>query len=498
MLASLTIGDMFPFVTLSIGIFVVIGGIVFLRVNAFLALLAAAVSVVILSPGAWADKITRVTESFGSTAAGVGVVIALAAIIGKAMTESGAADRIVQFFLAVLGEDRAASAFLASGFVLAIPVFFDTVFYLLVPLARGMYRRTGKNYLKYLLAIACSASAHALVPPTPGPLLVAAEFGVDLGTMIFVGILVALPAALVGLVFAVWADRRWPDLKPLEEPAAQTTATATTTTGDWPVKTLPGIWVSVAPIIVPVVLITSNSFLASFWQESADSSVWQRQILDFMQFVGNANFALLLSAAIALGTMWFFCRPSKESFSASIESALMSGGVIVLITCAGGAFGGALKGSGVREAIELAAGDSAASGIGLLLLSFLVASLIKFAQGSSTAAMIVTSGMISAMITPDDPLGAPMSIGFNPVYLATAIGAGSLVGSWMNDSGFWIYAKMGGVSESLSLKTWSLLLATMGVVAMIMTLVLAVGMPMEALPSPAEVVSFQPITGINQ
>src|SRR5688572_32058166 len=193
----------------------VIGLIVGLRLNAFLALLIAAILVSLLAPGELSEKISRVAVAFGRTAGSIGIVIALAAIIGKAMMDSGAADRIVNAFLSVLGEKRGGAALGATGFVLSIPVFFDTVFYLLVPLARSMYARTARHYLKYLMAIAGGAAAtHTLVPPTPGPLAIAGTLGVELGTMVLVGLVVAVPAASAGLLFAGWVDRRMPVLSP--------------------------------------------------------------------------------------------------------------------------------------------------------------------------------------------------------------------------------------------------------------------------------------------
>src|SRR5919109_3282749 len=190
---------MHPILILLAGMAAILGGIIVLRLNAFLALLGAAILVSLLAPGEPAVKIARVAEAFGRTAGSIGIVIALAAIVGTAMMESGAADRIVHAFVALLGEKRGGAALAASGYVLSIPVFFDTVFYLLVPLARSMYRRTGRSYVKYIMAICAGAGAtHTLVPPTPGPLVVSAALGVDLGTMVLVGIVVALPAAAVG------------------------------------------------------------------------------------------------------------------------------------------------------------------------------------------------------------------------------------------------------------------------------------------------------------
>src|ERR1041385_7484287 len=182
---------MHPLLILLVGMATILGVILGLRVDSFLALIAPAIVVSLLAPGEPAAKIARVAEGFGRTAGTIGVVIALAAITGKAMMDSGAADRIVRAFIALLGEKRSATALCATGYVLSIPVFFDTVFYLLLPLARSGYTRTNRYYLKYLLAIAAGAGAtHTLVPPTPGPLAIAGTLGADLGTNGMGGIVV--------------------------------------------------------------------------------------------------------------------------------------------------------------------------------------------------------------------------------------------------------------------------------------------------------------------
>jgi GntP family gluconate:H+ symporter len=201
--------DLHPLVILAIGIVTVVSMITLLRMNAFIALITSAMVVSLLGPGDPAEKIGRVAKEFGHTAGSIGIVIALAVVIGKCMMDSGAADRIVRGFLSLLGEKRSSTALMASGFVLSIPAFFDTVFYLLIPLARSMYRRTHKHYLKYAMAIvAGGVITHSLVPPTPGPLIMAENLGIDIGLMIIVGAVVALPCAIVGLFFAGWIDRR--------------------------------------------------------------------------------------------------------------------------------------------------------------------------------------------------------------------------------------------------------------------------------------------------
>jgi GntP family gluconate:H+ symporter len=188
--------------------------------------------------------------------------------------------------------------------------------------------------------------------------------------------------------------------------------------------------------------------------------------------LGNPNLALLLSAAIALLLLLTRRRSLAVPVGQVVEGALMSAGVIILITAGGGAFGAMLRAAGLGDAIkglaETAGGGSPTllAGLPLLLLAFLVSAVIKFAQGSSTTAMIVTSGMLVAMV---DPAG----LAFSAVYLALAIGCGSLVGSWMNDSGFWIFAKMGGLSELQTLRSWTPVLAVVGSVGFATTVILA-------------------------
>jgi len=486
----------YPFVVLAVGLAVVLGGIVLARINAFLALVGAALVVSFMAAaggGAAADPVARVVDAFGATAGAIGITIALAAIIGDAMMRSGAADRIVRMFLDLLGEKRAGTALMGSGYVLSVPVFFDTTFYLLVPLARSLYRRTRRHYLLYLSAIAAGGVAtHALVPPTPGPLFMASMLDVNLGVMIGVGVLVALPASIAGLLLGAWLDRRGP-LEPQGEPAASQAAASEA-------PKPPSLFVSLLPILLPIALITFDSAVKAIAQQdlfaaSAESrqlrgGELERALVErgdehggasgvyrYSRVLGNPNFALLLSAVIALATLYTRRRSLPVPISQVVEGSLMSAGVIILITAGGGAFGAMLRAAGLGDAIkglaEAAGGGSPSllTGLPLLLLAFLVSSVLKFAQGSSTTAMIVTSGMLVAMVD-------PASLAFHPVYLALAIGAGSLVGSWMNDSGFWIFAKMGGLSELQTLRSWTPVLVVVGSVGFAVTVVLAWLLPL--------------------
>lgn len=627
----------YPLIVLTVGIVTVLGLIVGFKVNAFIALITAAIVVSLMAPGSVASKIGRVATDFGASAGGIGIVIGMAAVIGKCMLDSGAADRIVRFFLGVFGEKRSPVALLGSGFVLAVPVFFDTVFYLLVPLARSLHRKTGKNYLLYILAIgAGGALTHTLVPPTPGPLLMAENLGVEVGWMILAGLAVAAPTAVVGLLVASLMQRimqtpmRTVGSEPEPEPLKD--------------SELPPLWLALAPVVLPVIMISANTVMTyvadaehaarirvsdiqnfeaftaklrdastadepspgklvvehlqatavssaadddraalalainnlragemteddrkliesfrtkapkegdeeesaelseqtvavnsldvifnesapiespkealvaglnrillnkQFFDEQAFVGVliekdvrkklvgslvrtkpvdverlnrrlfeaafpkhiqkhqWNttlRSIANYTALFGNANLALLISTIIAMIMLVKQRGLSREELAKAVETALMSGGVIILITAGGGAFGAMLTHAKVGGAIESLfsnAGDWATSGMAFLVLGFLIALILKVAQGSSTVAMIVGSAMVAAIIE-----GQPLP--YNAMYLATAIGAGSLVGSWMNDSGFWIFAKMGGLTEGEALKSWTILLSILGLVS---------------------------------
>jgi len=457
-----------PLVILVIGILTIVIMITVLKMNAFIALITSAVIVSLLAPGDLSEKISRVATEFGKTAAGIGIVIALAVVIGRCMMDSGAADRIVRGFLSLLGEKRSSTALMASGFVLSVPVFFDTVFYLLVPLARSMHRRTKKHYLKYAMAIAAGGVVtHSLVPPTPGPLIMADNLGIDIGVMIMVGALVALPAAVVGMFFSGFVDRRMSiQMRPLGGELSEPEPLED--------HQLPGLLVSLLPIILPVLLVSTNTVVRAMAEGAAEGSVLSRAA-GITTVLGDVNLAMLISAAIAMWMLKSKRALTNAQLAKVVEVSLMSGGVIILITAGGGAFGAMLKAAQIGPAIEnLFKGDSGqpTSGIMLLVLGALIASLMKIAQGSCTVAMITSSSMIAAMAT------STKTLGYHPVYLATAIGGGSLIGSWMNDSGFWIFVKMTGLTEAEGIKSWTPLLAIVGLASFVVTIILATVLPL--------------------
>jgi GntP family gluconate:H+ symporter len=457
-----------PLWILGIGIATVLLLILVFRVHAFLALITSAMLVGLLSDRIPIDqKIVRVAESFGVAAGKIGIVIALAAIIGKCLMDSGAADRIVRAFLSVLGERRASTALLLSGYILSVPVFFDTVFYLLVPLARATRIRTGKSYVVYILAIiAGGVATHSLVPPTPGPLAAGASLGVEVGVVMMSGLVAALACSVIPLIVFGSFAKRYMDIPMRETP--DISLAELESLAKRPTSELPALWLSLAPIVLPVILITGNTVLSTL---AKSDSRWTTAA-GYAQVLGNANLALLLSALVAL---WMLARTKRHGLrqlSIETQPALASAGLIILITAAGGAFGGMLTQAGVGDTIRDIAQQRQLAGIGWLFLAFGVASLLKVAQGSGTVAIVVTAEMMRSMLPEAEVLG------YHYVYIVQAIGCGSMVGDWMNDSGFWVVCQMSGFTPEENLKTMSILLAIMGFVGLGVTVLSAYLLPM--------------------
>jgi gluconate:H+ symporter, GntP family len=458
-----------PFVLLFIGIVIVIGGIVWLKLHAFIALFAAAIVVASLTPREniersvlaqnrpAAEATARAQESlgvklaskFGNTCTNLGVLIAMASIVGAGLLHSGGADRIVRSTLRLFGEKRSPLVFATSGLVLGVPVFFDTVFLLLIPLARAMASRTQRNYLLYVLAIAVGTTmTHSLVPPTPGPLFAANALKVDLGTMIVGGLLLSSVTAMFGLAYAWWANRRWPI--EVREPSE----TAAAPTAERAESSLPPLWLALAPIVLPVLLISGATIanIATFAPET-------KQIVSTL---GHPNIALAIAATIALATVARY-RAGDRPVRSIVQAALADAGMIILITAAGGVFGGVLQETGVGERIQ---GLAREYRIGVLPLAFLVTALIRTAQGSATVAMVTSVGIVGAFATPE-------TLGFHPVYLALTIGCASKLVPWMNDSGFWVLSKTAGLTERETLRTMSVMFSLMGVVGSVLVMIAA-------------------------
>jgi GntP family gluconate:H+ symporter len=513
---------MSPFLVLAIGVIFVIVAIGVLKLHPFVALVFAAILVGILSPDPLPlgknDKhrleaidefskddaalplkdpnaeqieelqatkwslLVQIRRAFEQTAVGLGktagsiaIVIALAAIIGQCLMVSGAADKIVRRLLGFLGEKRANYALLGSGYVLSVPVFFDTVFFLLVPLARAMRLRTGRNYMMYVMAIcAGGAVTHGLVPPTPGPLFMAEELDIDLGIAILGGFLIGLPVAFIGGIVLPRILTKFYDIPMRDAPGSSTEELQEIV--DRSDDQLPGFLASISPVAIPVLLITAFSiFNAIFTQMASATQERWLWLWDVMAALGDKHFAMIIATLLALWLMKTQKKYSLKQLTKAIEPALLAAGVIILITAAGGAFGAMLRDSGLKEAIKdyvsiEQGGDTYTLGIVLIFVAFGIASVLKIAQGSGTVAMMTGASIMAPILIAlsEDGIALP----YHPIYIFASIAFGSKVISWMNDSGFWVVSRMSGFNQAEALKTWTLQLGIMGVIGLAEVLIL--------------------------
>ncbi|MBH55173.1 MAG: gluconate transporter [Opitutaceae bacterium] len=397
----------------------------------------------------------RVAIAFGVTCGKIGIVICMASIIGTCLLNSGAALRIVRAILKAMGEKRAPAAMGTSGFFLGIPVFFDTVFYLMVPLAKALAASTKKNYGFYVLAIIAGGSiAHSQIPPTPGPLFVAEQLGIDIGTMMISGIIVGGMAAFSGMIYAKWINKRKPiPFRDLEE-GGDSKMQKWDEIND---SDLPNLWLSMAPIIFPLILLSGKTILTSAATATgADLPSWLSNLVGLL---GDKNVALTIGACIGLFTL-FQKKSNNDAVKDAMQSALASGGIVLMITCAGGAFGGMLQQSGIREVVAALGGGN---GFWFLPMAFILTAMIRTVQGSATVAMITSVGILAPM--------ASAGLDFHPIYLAMVIGFGSKPVPWMNDSGFWVISKMSGMTEGETLMNFSVMATIMAIVGLIVSMI---------------------------
>lgn len=484
--------DLWPFAVLGLSVVLIVFLITVLRLHAFIALVLAAITAGLLAKGFdqetiplalrgkghWLQAVELTTYELGSTAGRIAVVIALASVISLCLMESGAADKVVRWFLRLFGEKRAGAAIATSGYVISIPIFFDTYFMLLLPLARALSLRTGKDYLLYVLAICCGGTVtHSLCAPHPGPLAMAETLKLDLGLTIIAGVLAGVLPTMASWCTAKWLNRQY-QVPMRETPGTSISDLRRIVSQDE--RELPSLGASIAPILVPILLMSVASFFDAVAKNreafpgllalvGGDASF--NRLAWAIEFVGNRNIALLVGALVAMGILMRQKKLTIAQVCSKIGPSFETAGVIILITSAGGAFGLMLKNAGVGEAIkQLVAGKE----VNLLLLAWAVAAVIRVAQGSATVAMLTTAAMIYPIISGGPPLP------YHPIYIFMAIGFGAMTLSWMNDSGFWVVGRLSGFTESETLKSWTVIVTVNSVVGLAECLVLSKLIPLTA------------------
>ena len=441
-----------------LGIALLLFLVIYVRLQAFIALLIASLFVAVIGGIPPAEIAGVIQEGMGGTLGYIAIIIGLGAIFGEVLQASGGAEVISNTLLKKSGEDRAPAALALTGLIVAIPVFFDVALILFIPLVYSMARRTGRSLLYYGIPLTAGiAVAHSFIPPTPGPVAVAGLLGADLGWVILFGLLAGIPAVIVGgLFFGRYIAKKIHIDAPVEE-SLQPGETALTTAASRDPKE-PLTFGMVAGIIaVPLVLILLNTATGVLLPEDSLLRGW-------IAFIGHPFVALTLASLLAfyfLGTRQGYSRRDLgEIASRSFEPV----GLIILVTGAGGVFGRVLITTGVGEAL---ADVMAASNLPIILLAFLIATAVRVSQGSATVAMVTSAGLIAPAVkiaNYSPPLVAAITI---------AIACGATVLSHVNDSGFWLVGKYFGMNEQQTLKSWTVLETILGLVGFIVVLVIS-------------------------
>ena len=432
-------------------IFVVLATAVF-KLHPFLALLISAFFVGIASGMPLLTVVENVNTGFGGLMTSIGIVIVAGTIIGVILEKSGAAYRMAEVVLRILGEKRPQLAMSIIGFIVSIPVFCDSGYIILSSLKKSLAKRAKVKVASMAIALSTGLFAtHTLVPPTPGPIAAAGNIGAAdyLGTIILVGLFVAIPAVIVGYLWAVKVGSTI-DVEADHEEALNY---------DEVIKSfgkMPSTFKSFLPIVLPIILIGIGSVAALTGSESG--------ITNFLRFLGSPTVALLFGVFAA-----FLLLPeiSEKTLSGWIGESLKEAAPILLITGAGGSFGTVIKNSGVAEQLQQMDLGVLASGAFFLLVPFLIAAALKTAQGSSTAALVITSSLIAPML-PTIGIEGPLPL----ALVVMAIGAGAMTVSHVNDSYFWVVTQFSGMKVTDAYKAQTMATLLQGITTIIVTMIL--------------------------
>ncbi len=418
------------------------------RVHPFIALVSVSLAMGVAAGMPPLAAVKAFQDGVGNVLGFIAIVVGLGTMLGKMMAESGAATRIATTLIDLFGERRVHWAIMVVAFIVGIPVFFQVGFVLLIPLVFTIARRTGMSLVKIGIPLVAGLSVvHGMLPPHPAAMLAVAAYKADVGRTILYGLLVGLPtAALAGPIFAAWISPRI--VLPAENPMARQLEGES-------LAEMPGFGISVFTVLVPVILM----LVSSAADIALDSTSPVRSAL---HFVGNPIVALLLALLFSFWSLGRSRHFTREAVMRFCNDCLGPTATILLVIGAGGGFNQVLVQSGVGGAIATAATGSHASP---LVLAWIVAALIRVATGSATVAMTTAAGIVAPIA-----LTAP---GTSAELLVLATGAGSLMLSHVNDSGFWLIKEFFNMTVPQTLKTWTVAETIIGVAGLGFTLLLS-------------------------
>lgn len=420
----------------------------------FLALIVATLAVGLATMLPFDEVISTMTGGFGTSLAGVGILIGLGVMFGQLLGSAGAIQKIAQAMLKVTGVKGAPAAVAVTGSLVSIPVFFDAAFIILVNLIRNVSRSAKISMMTLTTALAVGLiTTHGLVPPTPGPIIVAYNVNVPLGVFLGYAIIVAIPAVIVAAIFyAKWIGRGQAVYGEGSEEEVVAGGDSVASRGSQQVATKPEISTtrSFVLLLLPIVIILIGSLMTML--------PFDNGVTRFLAFLGDPNIGLLIGVVVT----WIAVRPYlTEDPNELFTQAIADGGLVILISGAGGGYGAMLNASGVGEyLVELMKGWN----MPIILLAFLFAQILRAALGNTTLALITASTVLG-------PLASGLDV--SPLLLGLAICAGGIGLSLPNDSGFWVVNRFSGLTVPETLKTWTAGGTLAGLTALAMIFVLS-------------------------
>lgn len=433
---------------LVIGIALMIFLVMKTKVHTFIALLLAAlvtgliggmpINDIVTDTDTTTGVITAIQDGFGNTLKSTGIIIGLGVMMGGILEASGAAERLAFTFIKKLGKKHIDWALAVTGWVVAIPVFADSAIVIFAPLVKALSSVTGISVIGLALALACGLQlTHCLVPPTPGPLTAAGMLGVDVGQMILVGALVSIPMLVVVMFYVKYISKKIYQIPAEEgkfvrkEYKAEYIRTMDEVEKVMDAKKLPNFGVSIAPILVPILFI----FVKTFWDmyKKGNAAVVGGALDSGISLIGTPIIALGIGTILAIYGL--VGNVDKKKVIGIMDLAIKDTGSIMLITGAGGSLGNVIKVAGIGDVLGTAI---AATPLPAILIPFIIAACMRLALGSATVA-ITTAASISA--------GLIGTIAVSPLLMAISSCVGAISFSYFNDSGFWVFNGMFGLSE---------------------------------------------------
>lgn len=424
-----------------VGIIVLLGLILVVRIQAFISLLIASITVGLIAGLAPMTIIETMQQGMGSTLGFVALVVGLGAMFGAVLEQSGGAEALAKYLLTKFGEKNASWAMMLTGFLVAIPVFFDVAFIILIPLIYALQRKTKKSLLLYAMPLLAGlAITHAFIPPTPGPIAVADILNADLGWVILFGVIAGIPAAIVsGPLFSKYiAKKIFIEAPKLEE--------NTTNIDSYPSPIL-----ILSIIAIPIVLILTNTLLNS---PLISEDTLSENIKTISAMLGHPFIALIIANLVAWYILGIRRGYTKEQLLDITTKSMAPAGIIILLTGAGGVFKQMLVNTGTGEML---ANYFATNGVNFLLFAFLSAGIIRVLQGSATVAMITAASITAPLLT-------TATTDIDKALMVIAIAAGASMLSHVNDSGFWLVSKYLGLTEKQTFKSWTMMTTLLAVV----------------------------------